>query len=80
MSLFCAFEKKDFLPLPVFSAGVGSNAKPPVCSLFCDLKKYLLVEVSVEEVVDSSEARVGEEVGCTGGRSEEEKAVERAGK
>ena len=67
------------MSLPVFSAGVGSNAKPPACSLFCDLKKYLLVEVSVEEVVDSSEAGVGEEVGYTRGRREEEETEERAG-
>jgi hypothetical protein len=57
-------------------AGVGSDAKPHVCSLLCDLKKYLLVEVSIEELVDSSEVGVREEVGCTGGRREEEEARE----
>ena len=51
-----------------------------MCFLFCDLKKYLLVEVSIEEVVDSSEVGVGEEVGCTRGRREEEEVGERAGK
>jgi hypothetical protein len=35
--------------------------------LLCDLKKCLLVEVSIEEVVFSFEARVGEEYGCIRG-------------
>ena len=69
LALFCAFEKKDFLPLPVFSTGVGSDVKSFVCSLFCDIKKCLLVDVSVEEVVDSFEVGVGEEDGCIGGKS-----------
>jgi hypothetical protein len=47
--------------------------------LFCDLKKYLLEEVSVDEVVESSEAGVGDEAGRTGGRREEEEVGERAG-
>jgi hypothetical protein len=50
-----------------------------VCSLFCDLKNYLLVEVSFEVVVDSSKAGVGEEAGCTEGRREEEEVGERVG-